>query len=210
MAHSLLAELNEAASDLANEVRHTKKVLYKEKKRILGKSPQYKEQKEKSRQKRIQKHIANPIDKETLVGVIKKCTVCKGTWPIQNYSYSRSAKSGFQSRCKYCDTVISSKKATKDKTVHITPEEFHRILQMVCIWCNKAPADSVDRWDSDKPYIKFNVVPACKDCNTSKIDSHPKDFIGWLRRYNAEYDPRCKYDNNYNLLTDFTSPDGLL
>jgi hypothetical protein len=136
----------------------------------------------------------------SLEGVLK-CGCCQKEWPRFHFTYDKYQKHGLNSACKYCQTVRLSKSRTskKDKSVFITLEEFHSLLDMNCVWCG-SKGGSVDRWHSDLNYIRANVVPACALCNKVKRDCTVKEFITYNKRINPDYKPLVEYDEDYDLV----------
>jgi len=78
----------------------------------------------------------------------------------------------------------------------LTREQFFKITQLQCHYCNAVPSsvcgtsdlwswltyNGVDRRDNSKGYTLENCVPCCKICNLAKRDLSESDFLSWVAR----------------------------
>jgi len=77
----------------------------------------------------------------------------------------------------------------------ISLEEFKKITQENCYYCNRKPFQEakhpkyngnyiytgIDRRNNNLGYISDNIVPCCKDCNRAKSNMSYEDFIDWVK-----------------------------
>lgn len=84
-------------------------------------------------------------------------------------------------------------------------EDFYRLSQMNCYYCNAAPNNiqnaasskkssqflikngyfiynGLDRVDNNLPHILENVVPCCKYCNWAKRERTVEEFLEWIAK----------------------------
>ena len=93
----------------------------------------------------------------------------------------------------------------------ISLQNFIKLSQEVCFYCGEHPQSSlkdvnkvyrnklvsntqikfngIDRIDSQKGYIKGNVVSCCKKCNTAKNTMTTEEFKQWIKKVYMYY---CK------------------
>ena len=81
----------------------------------------------------------------------------------------------------------------------ISKDEFIKLSKLNCYYCGIKPLqikrstahknhhgdfiyNGIDRIDSSIGYIKENVVPCCKDCNTAKMQMSQQEFYDWIDR----------------------------
>jgi len=84
----------------------------------------------------------------------------------------------------------------------ITFEYFKSICSSACAYCGVISSNEIkdkasdktlmynglDRVDSDKGYLKDNVVSCCKHCNMAKSNMSVEDFLHWVNRvYNYNF-----------------------
>ena len=81
----------------------------------------------------------------------------------------------------------------------LTKEDFRLLTSLNCAYCGTSPArtikggpysgdyqcNGVDRVDSSGPYRLGNVVPACGQCNRSKMDLLLSEWEDWCARFAA-------------------------
>lgn len=81
----------------------------------------------------------------------------------------------------------------------LTKEDFRLLTSLNCAYCGTSPArtvrggpysgdyqwNGVDRVDSSGPYRLGNVVPACGQCNRSKMDLPLVEWEDWSARFAA-------------------------
>lgn len=58
----------------------------------------------------------------------------------------------------------------------LTFEQFSKIINKPCSYCNKPNSRGVDRIDSNKSYTMENCIPCCKICNQMKSDMTIQEF----------------------------------
>lgn len=84
----------------------------------------------------------------------------------------------------------------------LSPDEFNALLTLNCHYCDKAAANGVDRIDSSKGYLSYNVVPCCSICNRMKMDLPYNQFIEHIDAINKHmHSPRPLNQININALT---------
>jgi len=78
----------------------------------------------------------------------------------------------------------------------ISKKEFKEIIDQNCYYCGGKPemphthrsynglyiSNGIDRINSQKGYIKGNVVPCCKLCNTMKSNLSEEEFINHIKK----------------------------
>lgn len=107
------------------------------------------------------------------------------------------------SKCKkYMPTEASARYIWNKRYGEISFEDFYRISQNNCYYCNEAPSNSqnvatknssndmkengnfiyngLDRLDNSKPHSKENCVACCKYCNYAKRERTVEEFKAWL------------------------------
>jgi hypothetical protein len=67
----------------------------------------------------------------------------------------------------------------------ITEEEFKKISNSNCYYCNTTGPNGIDRVNNTIGYSLNNCVPACKHCNYVKGDLLQEDFNIWKNRFIA-------------------------
>jgi len=84
--------------------------------------------------------------------------------------------------------------AKKGLPFEISREEFGALLRSDCYYCSLPPSNrqashdddfyysGVDRIDSNKGYLRGNVVPCCFPCNTAKNNRTLEEFASWITR----------------------------
>ena len=80
----------------------------------------------------------------------------------------------------------------------LSKEEVRKLMENNCSYCGTPPSNyakrfkgngnftysGLDRVDNRKGYTCDNVVPCCKQCNTSKGNLTRSDFLGWVEKIN--------------------------
>lgn len=81
---------------------------------------------------------------------------------------------------------IVSRSKKKNIICDITEQDIIELLQSKCVYCGSTTRIEVDRKDSTKGYIKTNIAPACRRCNTIKnnVVTYEEmmtivDILGW-------------------------------
>ena len=64
----------------------------------------------------------------------------------------------------------------------LTDEQFFRLIESACAYCNAEPLSGVDRADNRLPYSALNSVPCCALCNRWKSDMTVEEFINHVRK----------------------------
>lgn len=104
-------------------------------------------------------------------------------------------------------SLSSAKRLFKERynDGNLTFEEFYKLSQMNCFYCNRAPEqvyngyifkkkkvsqfakingdfiyNGLDRVDNNKGHDLNNLVPCCKVCNYGKRDMSSQDFKQWI------------------------------
>ena len=85
-----------------------------------------------------------------------------------NRKYSQSLAGRYKSMVKG-----SSRRATTDKTVTLTFEEYCEVVKDPCFYCNGffppvVAGGGIDRMDNNLGYSRENVVSCCWSCNSIK------------------------------------------
>ena len=106
---------------------------------------------------------------------------------------------------KYLYSQIVKRHNKKFKTNIIPFEIYYKIVKSKCVYCGVDSSlivedrrcftkskglvsdtiikiNGVDRIDSNKGYVKNNVVPCCKYCNTAKNTMTKQEFINWIKK----------------------------
>lgn len=73
-----------------------------------------------------------------------------------------------ESNCFYCGGPPSNRE--KDTAIHIDGERL------------VIPYQGIDRIDSNRGYLKSNVIPCCAKCNKAKNDMTYIEFSNWIKR----------------------------
>ena len=71
----------------------------------------------------------------------------------------------------------------------LTTNHAYCLSQGACVYCNREGVSNtmgfrsvgIDRIDNSKGYIKSNVQPCCRDCNSMKSRKTHEEFIDHLR-----------------------------
>ncbi len=78
----------------------------------------------------------------------------------------------------------------------LTLDEFRTLTSSDCYYCGNPPSrirriergrsayryNGLDRVDNARGYESDNVVPCCRDCNTSKSNKGLQTFLAWAMR----------------------------
>jgi hypothetical protein len=78
----------------------------------------------------------------------------------------------------------------------LTKDDFKNITKQPCFYCGENPSKvfgakgnngtytytGVDRIDSNKGYIKGNVIPCCSFCNTMKMNLNYNEFLFRIKK----------------------------
>ena len=90
--------------------------------------------------------------------------------------------------------VYARSAALRNKRFEITIEEFERIVNSKCTYCNyydETEAIGIDRVDSSDGYVSGNVVSCCAGCNMMKNDTSLEEFIARVSSIYKNYiEPR--------------------
>jgi hypothetical protein len=85
----------------------------------------------------------------------------------------------------------------KCRVFDVSNEEFRKITKEDCYYCGSKPMkimkatkvcygeyiyNGIDRIDSNKGYIKDNIVPCCGICNYAKSNTTQEDFLKWVKK----------------------------
>lgn len=96
----------------------------------------------------------------------------------------------------YADYKFNAK--SKKRTFNLSFKFFKNIVSKNCIYCNTAPrlrhrknakfiANGIDRVNSNKGYIKTNIVSCCQDCNYAKNVLNDINFKIWIKKLSIQY-----------------------
>lgn len=115
---------------------------------------------------------------------LKKCSYCKKSKELIQYSKDNYTITGIHYTCKECDSSLnkqylrsikgkysySKRKAAKRKLSWIiTLEQYEYLLKQPCYYCKTIILNDygcgLDRIDNSKGYLINNVLPCCKECN---------------------------------------------
>lgn len=146
------------------------------------------------------------------INTIKSCGCENYTGVHGNRKYTES-ESSF--RGKVSEYKAAAKSSGKEWNLSI--EEAAEIIKKECFYCGSAPSmlfdvnnkskrkfklnkseikyNGIDRIDSNKGYVKDNVVPCCAICNHAKNDLRLEDFLNWIKRLCAFHNK--KYENEF-------------
>lgn len=85
--------------------------------------------------------------------------------------------------------------AKKNLEFNLTGEQFLKLITSNCFYCGKSYLEetricngrkvrmlTVDRIDPSKGYVIDNCVPACKQCNTIKMDYTITEFLSKIKQ----------------------------
>lgn len=89
---------------------------------------------------------------------------------------------------------------TRDLEWDLTKDQFRKLTQMPCWYCQMEPAqiittpdstgdyiyNGIDRVDNSRGYMPENVVPCCKICNRAKRGMDYDEFLAWIARLRRE------------------------
>jgi 5-methylcytosine-specific restriction endonuclease McrA len=121
----------------------------------------------------------------------------KGKLSEKRYLYSKKGKLSVSIRCKiyrktHPEKVAHYKRIRRERLKHIlktlTFKEWELILKLFdyrCVYCNKTgklTLDHVIPISRGGEHTKYNVVPACKSCNSKKHNKMPKEWLGEISR----------------------------
>lgn len=84
----------------------------------------------------------------------------------------------------------------KNRVFDLSKEEFKKLTQKECFYCGRLPStikkskskystfvyNGIDRIDSDKGYIKDNVITCCEMCNKMKTDHSLDEFKNHIEK----------------------------
>ena len=76
--------------------------------------------------------------------------------------------------------LYNYKKSAKKRnlTFELSDEEFLNLVKLPCHYCEyNDDVIGIDRKDSNKGYVKSNILPCCEQCNLMKNDSTYKNFL---------------------------------
>lgn len=140
----------------------------------------------------------------------KTCTHCKQLKPRSAFSLKKAQpNSGLRSYCRSCTNLAQRNSALRNPIAHswrrlkcskhpvkISSSTFQVLLKQPCYYCGRiwqADRDCgsywLDRIDNSKGYSKGNVLPACGQCNTTRMHQYSveetKVMITALLEYRA-------------------------
>jgi hypothetical protein len=80
--------------------------------------------------------------------------------------------------------AIKSRAKKRNKEWALDYKEVANLISKPCDYCGlfPQPYHGIDRLDSNKGYIKGNVVSCCKYCNVAKNDRTVWEFSDWVKR----------------------------
>lgn len=142
----------------------------------------------------------------------KFCSTCKSLLPLDFFSKSVRCADGLSYHCKFCSKENVSQWAQKNKAKHLTRIHHRRSIERssvatlknhdwrsavlyfnnACAYCGTTGATKKLTLDHFYPLSKggelarYNVVPACKRCNSSKCAKDPKEWYEAQPFYSAE------------------------
>lgn len=107
-----------------------------------------------------------------------RCSVCKENLDGRFFSINKRTCNGLQSVCKYHNTIAGFKRKCRSHlTMNLAKEEYFRLLQSPCFYCNSNDKMTVDRVNNNEPYTIENCVACCWKCNDMKGDLDPVEFL---------------------------------
>lgn len=65
----------------------------------------------------------------------------------------------------------------RNLTFSLKPDEFESLVNSACFYCGEYPSMGIDRKDNRCPYVTWNCVPCCVECNFMKRVMLPHRFI---------------------------------
>ena len=69
---------------------------------------------------------------------------------------------------------------------NLTELDFNNIIKQSCHYCNKKPANGIDRKNHRKGYFKSNCLPCCSLCNYLKGPYSYNKFITHIKKISAK------------------------
>lgn len=83
-------------------------------------------------------------------------------------------------------TSIKSRAKKRNLECDLDIQDVQQLIVKGCIYCGSQERIEIDRMDNSKGYIKTNVAPACRRCNTIKnnVVTYEEmmtivDILGW-------------------------------
>ena len=73
--------------------------------------------------------------------------------------------------------ILKTEKKESKKVMELTATEKKGLHMSECRYCGLFPALGIDRKDSGMHYTLNNVVPCCSECNYTKKDLKPEEFL---------------------------------
>lgn len=139
----------------------------------------------------------------------KKCSQCKKTKKIDEFQKNKDGKLGVKSMCKSCSHAYDRKrdkeperrfqkykKGAKYRKLKFSIKiaQFKKLTSYPCIYCgdfSKSTYDDtnfnfcgLDRLNSEKGYVKGNVVSCCNKCNLMKGSLSYQEFTSAVKKIN--------------------------
>lgn len=110
---------------------------------------------------------------------IKKCRKCKQPATLNTFRKSRASLDGRGSTCHGCTKFDEYRSRARRKRIawDLTLTDVVALISAACTYCGDPNADGIDRIEPQIGYLKHNLVPCCKTCNTMKLN-YPHAF--WL------------------------------
>lgn len=151
----------------------------------------------------LQKEKASQLDENIRIcnndGFIthKKCYYCGEFKDISEFHHNKCTADGYTNMCKECSRHTLERRykgyrqgaKIRNLDFNLTKEEFNEITKMPCNYCGEYSGVflgvhfcGIDRIDSNKGYIKDNVVPCCEMCNRMKLDYKFDDWVNKMKK----------------------------
>jgi len=124
------------------------------------------------------------------------------------YSCSQACKFGYGTAA--LNRLFSTyKRSAKDRNIRfdLDLDQFATLTSSNCHYCSSTPQsiqksthnngdyfyNGIDRIDPKRGYIKGNVVPCCKYCNSAKLDRTSEEFHEWINQLlrKPTWEPKC-------------------
>lgn len=93
------------------------------------------------------------------------------------------SNSNYRTSLNYKFAVYRSSARTRNITWALTKEEFEKLWNLPCYYCNSPiPTIGIDRVKSKLDYSVNNIVPCCSLCNTIKMDLSYSEFTEQIKK----------------------------
>lgn len=132
----------------------------------------------------------------------KTCKTCNLEKTLENFKTSGKTSSGkpcLHAHCKTCNKIARQTPrgkfetyrdcaARKELQFELTIQDFQDNWNKNCHYCGDAiPTIGFDRLDSNKGYIKDNLVLCCTTCNTMKSNLDTSTFLLFCKKISEKH-----------------------